>query len=138
MWIFTDTGFVSAVKKPQDGGLISVRARDKSSLNELISQTKAELVHTPNGDYPWRIFVTQEQFAHWVSEVALNLNYSNFKSRVHKVHPSATYINSLHDVWAVMTHTEDADARTRNLTPQLGEVGPTDAELKAIERESES
>ncbi|MEY4452984.1 MAG: hypothetical protein RIT51_662, partial [Actinomycetota bacterium] len=26
MWIFTDTGFVSAVKKPQDGGLISVRA----------------------------------------------------------------------------------------------------------------
>jgi hypothetical protein len=138
MWIFTDTGFVSAVKKPQDGGLISVRARDKSSLNELISQTKAELVQTPNGDYPWRIFVTQEQFAHWVTEVALNLNYSNFKSRVHKVNPSATYINSLHDVWAVMTHTEDEGARTTNLTPQLGEVGPTDAELKAIERESES
>ena len=138
MWIFTDTGFVSAVKKPQDGGLISVRARDKSSLNELISQTKAELVQTPDGDYPWRIFVTQEQFAQWVSEVALNLNYSNFKSRVHKVHPSAAYINSLHDVWAVMTHTEDEGARTRNLTSQLGEVGPTDAELKAIERESES
>lgn len=138
MWIFTDTGFVSAVKKPQDGGLISVRARDKSSLKELISQTKAELINTPHGDYPWRIFITQEQFAEWVSEVALNLDYSNFKSRVHKVHPSAAYINSLHDVWAVMTHTEDADARTTHLIAQPGGVGPTDAELDAIERESES
>ena len=137
MWIFTETGFVSAVKKPQDNGLVSLRARDRSSLDVITAKYGTEIINTPHGDYPWRTFITNEQLAEWLSETALNLDYSNFKSKVYKVHPSSTYIGALHDVWAVMTHTEDANARPRFNPAASGEVGPTDAELLAIERESE-
>jgi len=138
MWIFTETGFVSAVKKPQDNGLISLRARNHASLEAIAATYNTEILNTPNGDYPWRTFITNEQLAAWLSETALNLDYSNFKSRAHKVNKSSKFINALHDVWAVMTHTEDADARRPRTNPQSqGDVGPTDAELRWIEQERE-
>jgi hypothetical protein len=139
MWIFTETGFVSAVKKPQDGGLVSLRARNHASLEAIAAQCNTEIVNTPHGDYPWRTFITNEQLAHWLSETALNLDYSNFKAQAHKVNKSSAFINALHDVWAVMTHTEDENARRPRTNPVgQGDVGPTDAELAWIERESES
>ena len=111
MWIFTETGFVSAVKKPQDNGLISVRARDKVSLQSLEEATGAKTIKTPDGDYPYRLFVEQKDFAAWVTERALEVDYSNFKSRMAKLR-DYNYLGSLHDVWAAMTRVEDADART--------------------------
>ena len=35
MWLFTETGFVSAVCSPEDKDIMKVRARDKKSLLEL-------------------------------------------------------------------------------------------------------
>ena len=138
MWIFTETGFVSAVKKPQDNGLVSLRARNHASLEAIAAQCNTEIVNTPYGDYPWRTFITNEQLAQWLSETALNLDYSNFKSRAHKVNKSSAFINALHDVWAVMTHTEDEHARRpRTIPASRGDIEPTDAELAWIERESE-
>lgn len=138
MWIFTETGFVSAVKKPQDGGLVSLRARNHASLEAIAATYNTEIINTPNGDYPWRLFITNEQLAAWLSETALNLDYSNFKSRAHKANKNSAFISALHDVWAVMTHTEDANARRPRTNPAAaGEIGPTDAELAWIDRESE-
>ena len=138
MWIFTETGFVSAVKKPQDNGLVSLRARNPASLEAIAAQCNTEIVNTPYGDYPWRTFITNEQLAHWLSETALNLDYSNFKAQAHKVNKSSAFINALHDVWAVMTHTEDEHARRPRTNPaSRGDIEPTDAELAWIERESE-
>ena len=114
MWIFTETGFVSAVKKPQDKGLVSLRARDHASLEAIAAEYNVEIINTPHGDYPWRTFITNEQLAQWLTEMALNLDYPNFKSRVHKTNKSSKFINALHDVWAVMTQTEDEDARPKN------------------------
>jgi hypothetical protein len=113
MWIFTETGFVSAVKKPQDKGLVSLRARNHESLEDIATKFSREIINTPRGDYPWRTFISNEQLAQWLSEAALHLDYSNFKSRVHKMHKDSNYINALHDVWAVMTSTEDEKARTK-------------------------
>ena len=42
MWIFTETGFVSAVRHYDDLNLVVVRARDAQSLEVL-----AELAETP-------------------------------------------------------------------------------------------
>jgi hypothetical protein len=114
MWIFTETGFVSAVKKPQDNGLVSLRARNHASLEAIAAKYNCEIINTPRGDYPWRTFITNEQLADWLSEAAMNLDYSNFKSRAHKANKSSKFINALHDVWAVMTQTEDEDARPKN------------------------
>jgi hypothetical protein len=60
MWVFTTSGFVSAVYKD---GAIQVRARDRKSLEPLAKQTGAAIVATPLADYPYRIAITNEQFA---------------------------------------------------------------------------
>ena len=110
MWIFTETGFVSAVKKPQDNGLVSVRARDRVSLQPLEELTGSSIIKTPDGDYPYRLFVEQEVFAAWVTKAALDIDYANFKSRMGKLR-DYNYLGALHDVWLAMTHVEDAAAR---------------------------
>ncbi len=105
MWIFTETGFVSAVKKPEHEGQYSVRARDEQSLAGLISATGAELIVSSNTDYKYRVIVSPEQFISWLTDQAQSIDYSNFKSRVAKTR-GYEYTESLHDVWFAMLETQ--------------------------------
>ena len=109
MWVFTTSGFVSAVFKD---GAIQVRARDRKSLEPLAKQTGAAIVTTPLADYPYRIAITNEQFASWVSQVALSVNYKNFKSEIADTRGYG-FAKPLNQVWSVMHDVEDALARKR-------------------------
>jgi UDP-3-O-acyl-N-acetylglucosamine deacetylase len=109
MWVFTTSGFVSAVFKD---GAIQVRARDRKSLEPLVKQTGAAITATPLADYPYRISITNEQFATWVSQVALSINYKNFKSEIADVRGYG-FAKPLNQVWSVMHEVEDAKARVR-------------------------
>ena len=110
MWVFTTSGFVSAVFKE---GAIQVRARDRKSLEPLAKQTGAAIVATPLADYPYRIAITNEQFAAWVSQQALSVDYKNFKSEVADTRGYG-FAKPLNQVWSVMHEVEDAKARMRN------------------------
>jgi hypothetical protein len=110
MWIFTEHGFLSAVADPKDPSRLSIRARDRESLDALVSHTHQEVVTTPHGDYPYRVFVSPQEFASFVAETAVGIAYDNFKSRVATTR-GYSYTNALHDVWAVMRGTEDDLAR---------------------------
>jgi hypothetical protein len=115
MWIFTETGFVSAVRKHDHPDLITVRARDEESLEAVCSATGADIVKSPHGDYPYRAFVAPEAFVRWVADMASDISYDNFKS--HVAHTRGyDYTNALHDVWAAMLKTEDEGARQRGET----------------------
>lgn len=105
MWIFTETGFVSAVKKPGDGGKYAIRARDEESLAGLIEATGAELITTSNSDYKYRVIIEPEQFVEWVNDQASNIEYSNFKNRVAQTR-GYNYTEALHDVWSAMWKTQ--------------------------------
>lgn len=106
MWIFTETGFVSAVRKNDRPGVYTVRARDRKSLEPLASFAKAEIVETPYGDYPLRAFVEPAVFTEWLADQAAGIEYSNFKSRVAKTR-GYEFVDALHDVWAAMLKTTD-------------------------------
>lgn len=110
MWVFTTSGFVSAVFKD---GAIQVRARDRKSLEPLVKQTGATITPTPLADYPYRIAITNEQFAAWVSQVALSVNYKNFKSEIADTRGYG-FAKPLNQVWSVMHEVEDAKARVRD------------------------
>ena len=110
MWVFTTSGFVSAVYKD---GAIQVRARDRKSLEPLSKQTGAAIVATPLADYPYRIAITNEQFASWVNQQALSIAYKNFKSEVADTRGYG-FAKPLNQVWSVMHEVEDAKARVRN------------------------
>jgi len=109
MWIFTSSGFVSAVYKD---GAIQVRARDSKSLEVLAVDCEAKIVATPVADYPYRIAISREQFASWVSKQALEIEYKNFKSEVADKRGSK-FSKPLSQVWSVMHDVEDAKARVR-------------------------
>ena len=62
MWIFTDTGFISIVRKPEHPGVLTVRARDRHSLELLAAKAGVEIKRSPHGDYPYRVFVGDAEF----------------------------------------------------------------------------
>lgn len=111
MWIFTETGFVSAVRKHGDADL-SVRARDRDSLEPLQRQAGGQIVHTPLADYPYRLMVNPSVFAAWLTDSVADLDYSNFKSQVAATR-GYDYAHALSGVWSTMHDVEDAEARQR-------------------------
>ena len=110
MWIFTETGFVSAVRKTERPDVMTVRSRDRQSLEAVTSVTGGEIVASPQGDYPYRAFIAPEAFAAWVADAASQVDYDNFKSRVGRTRGYG-YTHALHDVWSAMLSTEDGEAR---------------------------
>ena len=109
MWVFTTTGFVSAVYKD---GALQVRARDRKSLTALSKDTGAAIVATPLADYPYRIAITNEQFSQWVSAQVMSVDYKNFKSEVADT-LGYGFAKPLNQVWFVMHDVEDEKARVR-------------------------
>lgn len=110
MWIFTRDGFISAVYKYEG---VQVRARDKGSLRRIAQFCSADIRHSPNADYPYRVSTDRDTFAKWLSGEALELDYSNFKSEVHAVR-GLDFVRPLHKVWDVMHEVEDAEARVKS------------------------
>ena len=107
MWVFSGTGFVSAVRKADRPDVITVRSRDRKSLEPLAQVAGVEIWISPYGDYPYRAFVEPKVFAEWVETQAMNIDYDNFKNQVAKTR-GYDYTHALHDVWVAMLATEDA------------------------------
>ena len=101
MWVFTETGFVSAVRKTDRPDVYTVRSRDRKSLEPLANFASVEIVETPYGDYPLRVFVEPKKFTEWLAAQAESIDYDNFKSRVAKTR-GHEFVDALHDVWAAM------------------------------------
>lgn len=110
MWVFTDTGFVSAVRKGPLPNQLSVRSRDRLSLEPLAKAAGAEIIKSPNGDYPYRVFVDDEVFAKWAFDQVKSIRYSNYKSQVANTR-GYEYAHELSRVWGVMLATEDEESR---------------------------
>jgi hypothetical protein len=106
MWIFTDTGFISAVRKPWAKDKMTVRARDKQSLSELSRVSGEEIVTTLDSDYPHRVVVEDKVFKSWLVESIDTMDYDNFKNRVYETR-GKYFARLLGEVWAVMLGAED-------------------------------
>ena len=107
MWLFTNTGFVSAVKQGDD---LVVRARDLESLGPISESLKLEVIKTPDADYPYRVITTPEDFARWTHHMSLNIDYPNFKSEVAQVR-GHEFAHALTRVWSDMHEIEDEMSR---------------------------
>jgi hypothetical protein len=112
MWLFTETGFLSAVQKDPSKPELSVRARDKQSLADLAAKYDLKIIQTPLADYPYRVEIPKEQFAQWVANEVNLISYSNFKNQVAVVRDSK-FAKLLGSVWSIMLGAEDKEARAR-------------------------
>jgi hypothetical protein len=107
MWIFTSTGFVSAVRKHDRPDVITVRSRDRKSLEPLAQTAGVEIAVSPFGDYPYRAFIEPEVFTKWVAAQAGAIDYDNFKNRVGQTR-GYEFTDALHNVWVAMLAVEDS------------------------------
>jgi hypothetical protein len=107
VWVFSGTGFVSAVRKADRPDVITVRSRDRKSLEPLAQTAGVEIWVSPYGDYPYRAFVGPKVFAEWLGTQAMSIDYDNFKNQV-SLTRGHHYTKALHDVWVAMLKTEDA------------------------------
>lgn len=112
MWIFTETGFVSAVQHRDNPEYLMVRARDRESLESLAAMLSIEIKSTPNADYPYRLVATKEDVKSWVNDSIDFLGYSNFKNQV-AITRGKEYAYALGSVWSTMHDVEDEEARNR-------------------------
>ncbi len=110
MWIFTETGFVSAVRHRNEKDKLVVRARDQKSLESLSNSLGLDIVETPSNDYPYRVFVDDVVFATWLYKQTMAVDYPNFKDRVHDTR-GHDFADTLLSVWSAMRQVEDAEAR---------------------------
>jgi hypothetical protein len=112
MWIFTETGFVSAVQHRENPDYLMVRARDRESLVQLSEMTETEIKSTPDADYPYRLTATKEDVKSWMNDSIDFLGYSNFKNQV-AITRGKNYARTLGSVWSTMHDVEDEEARNR-------------------------
>ena len=110
MWIFTETGFVSAVRHFSEKDKLVVRARDEKSLESLANSVGLEIISTPSNAYPYRVLVADSVFATWLSKQTMAVDYTNFKDRVHDTR-GHDFAGALMSVWTAMHQVEDEDAR---------------------------
>lgn len=106
MWIFTTSGFLSAVAHRDQPGAVMVRARERSHLATLAAFSclaDGAISETPSADYRWRITVTKAVFAEFVKAQAQAVDYDNFKNACHDRQPAARrWHHCLMDVWSAM------------------------------------
>lgn len=126
MWIFTDTGFISIVRKPEHPGVVTVRSRDRESLESLAAVAQVEIKRSPNGDYPYRVFAPDAPFTEWLLTQTGELKYSNFKNRVAQTR-GRKFVQALHNVWSAMLEVEDDEARSPLLDADGNHLSHSDA-----------
>lgn len=105
MWIFTTTGFVSAVVNNDAPNPILGRARKESALRAFVALTHSrmklaeQIRHTPDADYAWRVAMPRPQFERAVSTAAEQMDYSNFKAAAATHYQDAQYARILSQLW---------------------------------------
>ena len=84
MWIFTPTGFLSVVEHRDDSRCLIVRARAKEDLKDIGEFAVQEIIEMPEADYRYRVEVARVTFAAYMRTQVAQLDYPNFKERLHE------------------------------------------------------
>lgn len=108
MWIFTTSGFVSAVKDNQNAGRVLLRFRDPAHAQRAMAvmypkhqARRPQILVTPVADYRWKASVPQSAFTRLVLAAAADvMTYTNFKDACHRRQPDDR--TPLMAVWSAM------------------------------------
>ena len=102
MWLFTKSGFFSAVEHHGDAKNIILRARFEGDLERLLSDhgvRNVKVAFTPAADYPYRAIIKRVKWAEIVRAEAMAIDYPNFKKAAHD---GTERDNALLRCWEIM------------------------------------
>jgi len=106
MWLATQHGFFSIVRKDVD--LFFIRARVRNDLENLIRLADLDgeqaVIHVwPNADYRYRLMVDLEALLEIAVQMAAAVDYPNFKARVFEREDQTDKLGPYHRIWEIMT-----------------------------------
>ena len=106
MWLFTNIGFYSIVEKPDDKqeDTLTVRARVKADLENLRDKYLPQLgliTEDAGTDYKYRAKAARQALASALSQIILDIDYSNFKNSVAEKQGAARS-KLYHGLWDVL------------------------------------
>jgi hypothetical protein len=110
MWLITNFGFFSVVQKSGEDRL-TVRSRARHDLERLRDKYLPQLGEIMEGegtDYQFRARVSREEFAEALKKIALDIDYSNFKSSVAREQGHGR-AHIYHDLWASLWRISDEE-----------------------------
>ena len=126
MWMFCKDGFFSAVENREDNEQVMVRARDERDIRALGSKLGVEWRESgPLADYPFRLVCTKVEWAKYLAEAAVDIDYDNFKDAM-STRFDRFRLEQLHEVWEVMRRSRasafgDYDSREPTLNSKRSE-----------------
>ena len=82
MWIMTVDGFYSVVKKPGQENEGNGSIQGKTDLEKLLNKLNSEIsIQEGVGtDYPFRVVMSQTDWADYLQKTAMDIEYDNFKN----------------------------------------------------------
>lgn len=102
MWLATQYGFYSIVKKGPEA--FHVRARVRKDLENLLELLGCgiEIQTWEGADYRYRIIVDQRTFSQLMARIALSIDYPNFKDQIAQLPDQQPKLDAFHRIWSVM------------------------------------
>lgn len=102
MWLMTQHGFYSIVQKRD--GCFHVRARVRKDLENVLELMgwSYEIEEWPRADYRYRILIEHSQVLQLLQQMALHIDYANFKNRIHELPDQKDKSSAYARVWGVM------------------------------------
>lgn len=128
MWLFSTTGFFSVVTAEEFGEELQVRARCRNDLDNLRASFLPSLglsISKPGRDYPWRAFVKRSDFAECLLQMAMAIDYSNYKDAVAQIQGHER-TRIYHHVWSACRQIKD-DAPSKLAEPSVKDLTPREA-----------
>jgi len=117
MWIFTNYGFVSAVKHNAKDNVLLVRAREPGVLEKLCARhgVATTVKKSLAADYLYRAEIAQDVFADIIAAEVKAIDYGNFKNSFQAAKSENTHAShaALMDVWFIMSQLQDRLVRNR-------------------------
>lgn len=109
MWTATQDGYFSAVQHRDRPDTLMVRARDSKDLERIRDKgyETGRIIAMTEADYPYRVIIKKEEWARYLVEATVAIDYVNFKNRIHEVDDRRG--NIYLKVWRELLHIEDDD-----------------------------
>lgn len=105
MWVCMQNGFLSAVEDRYNEDYLIVRARRRNHLEDNFPEREEDIYTTKDSDYPWRLSLSKKDFAAFVADQVLKIDYGNFKNSVKEKPLHDFYM----DVWWEGLFMQDID-----------------------------
>lgn len=98
MWLCSQLGFFSIVRKESD--TFHIRARCREDLDELAlaAGTGTPIASYAGSDYPWRIICPATDLPQFMGALSSSIDYGNFKSAIAASLTQHPKLSAYHDI----------------------------------------